>query len=148
KPTDFVEWNETSGEREFIILHCGGFLPTKGQELMLQIARKLSNKNLKFKILLVGIIYKGGASENYYNKIKNLIVEYGLVNYVELIVNPQNVIPYFVQCDVLVHPTHSEGLPRVVMEAMAFGKPVIGNAAGGMTDYISDGITGYLTNFD
>src|SRR5690606_15800486 len=71
-----------------------------------------------------------------------------LQNYFELILNQSDVLEYFDQVDVLVHPSHTEGLPRVTMEAMAFGKPVIGNSVGGMTDYIVNHYTGYLTNFN
>ena len=50
--------------------------------------------------------------------------------------------------DVLIHPSATEGLPRVVMEAMALGKPVVGNPVGGMTDYILHGFTGFLANYN
>lgn len=46
--------------------------------------------------------------------------------------------------DVLVHPTSQEGSGRVVMEAMAAGKPVVGVRAGGVQELIQDGATGYL----
>jgi len=47
--------------------------------------------------------------------------------------------------DILVHPTSKEGSGRVVMEAMAAGKPVVGVRSGGVQELIRDGKTGYLT---
>lgn len=46
--------------------------------------------------------------------------------------------------DMLVCPSLFEGLPRVVMEAMALGKPVIGSNVDGIPEVVQDTITGYL----
>lgn len=46
--------------------------------------------------------------------------------------------------DILIHPAYKEGSGRVVMEAMAAGKPVIGSRAGGVQELIQDGVTGFL----
>lgn len=134
--------------KPFTILHCGGFLETKGQHVVVEIAKRLKEQKLDFKVLLVGIIYKGGLSHKYYESIIKFINENNLNDVIEIVLNETEVLRYFEQADVLIHPTHTEGLPRVVMEAMMMGKPVIGNAAGGMTDFIINDFTGYLTNFN
>jgi glycosyltransferase involved in cell wall biosynthesis len=46
--------------------------------------------------------------------------------------------------DILVHPALTEGSGRVVMEAMAAGKPVVGMQSGGVQELIQDGLTGFL----
>jgi glycosyltransferase involved in cell wall biosynthesis len=45
---------------------------------------------------------------------------------------------------VFVLPTYSEGLPRVLFEAMAVGLPSIASAVGGIPDILENGETGFL----
>ena len=43
-----------------------------------------------------------------------------------------------------VLPPYSEGLGRVVFEAMATGTAVIGSQVGGIPEIVEDGVTGFL----
>jgi lipopolysaccharide/colanic/teichoic acid biosynthesis glycosyltransferase/glycosyltransferase involved in cell wall biosynthesis len=52
--------------------------------------------------------------------------------------------PYFRQMDVLVLPTHREGLGQVSLEAQACGVPVVTSTATGAIDTVVDGLTGFL----
>lgn len=58
---------------------------------------------------------------------------------------PHQEIPvYMQQCDFFVLPSYLEGLPNVVLEAMACGRAVIGTAIAGIPEQVIDGVTGYL----
>jgi glycosyltransferase involved in cell wall biosynthesis len=46
--------------------------------------------------------------------------------------------------DVAVHSSLREGLPRVVLEALAIGTPVVATGVGGVPDVVTDGVTGLL----
>lgn len=45
---------------------------------------------------------------------------------------------------VYIHPAHYEGLPTVLLEAMACGRPVVATAVGGALDVIEDEHNGLL----
>ena len=50
----------------------------------------------------------------------------------------------YADADVLALPSRSEGTPRVLVEARAFGCPVIGTRVGGIPTSITDGVDGLL----
>lgn len=56
----------------------------------------------------------------------------------------EDAAPYYALMDVFVLPSHREGLPNVVLEAQAAGKPVVAARATGVVDAVTDGETGLL----
>lgn len=137
-----------STENPIKILFSGGFLKTKGQHTCVEIATILKRKKVPFKIFLTGIIYKGEDSKRYHKAIVDFIVKHNLESQVEIVLDPPNIMDYFKMCDILIHPSWTEGLPRVALEALAFGKPVIANPVGGVTDVVIHNLTGFITDFN
>lgn len=55
-----------------------------------------------------------------------------------------DVLPLLQKTDVLVAPSHSEGISNAILEAMAMGIPVIATAIDGNKEVVLDGETGFL----
>ena len=53
----------------------------------------------------------------------------------------------YANCELFALPSRGEGFGLVFLEAMAYGKPVIGGAHGGVPDIVQHGVTGLLTPF-
>jgi glycosyltransferase involved in cell wall biosynthesis len=79
------------------------------------------------QIILVG---EGPERENLTQLAQRLQVKLTLTGQV------QNVRPYFGQSDVFVLPSHSEGSPNVLIEAMAAGMPIVSTSVGGVADLL------------
>lgn len=130
---------------EVKVLVSGGFLPSKGLHVAVEVAKVLKDRSFPFKMIITGIVYNSRTSKAYYEKILNLIETYNIADSIQMEVGRSSVLQYFKAADVFMHASDTEGLPRVIMEAMACRLPVIANAVGGVTDYILNGYTGILT---
>ena len=54
----------------------------------------------------------------------------------------------YAACDAIAHPSHHDGMPNVVLEAMACGRAVIASPVGGMPDIVRSGENGILCDTD
>ncbi len=56
----------------------------------------------------------------------------------------RNVYDYIAHCHALLMPSLHEGLPYVLLEAMALGTPIIASRVGGLTEVLQDNVTALL----
>ncbi|HEY7178214.1 MAG TPA: glycosyltransferase [Gaiella sp.] len=59
-------------------------------------------------------------------------------------VPPAELGPYYERASVVVVPSRREGYGMVAREAMAYGRPVVATAVGGLVDAVEDGVAGIL----
>lgn len=64
--------------------------------------------------------------------------------YVHLLGNRDDVESVLAAFDAFALTSRTEGLPLVLLEAMATGLPVVSTAVGGIPDLLKDGVTGFL----
>lgn len=53
-------------------------------------------------------------------------------------------LPLYLASDLVVLPSHYDGFPNVLIEAMALARPLIASQAGGMRDVLADGAEAFL----
>ncbi|MFO0945436.1 MAG: glycosyltransferase [Planctomycetota bacterium] len=68
----------------------------------------------------------------------------GLENRVHFLGYQVDVAKYYAMIDLLVLPSRSEGLPNVVLEAMACGVPVVATDVGGVREVVASDENGLL----
>lgn len=118
-----------------LILSIGRYVYYKGFEYLIEAA-----KEIEAKFLIIG----SGPLKKKYEK---LIKKYNLENKVFLIPPVENLSIFYHACDVFVLPSiaKSEAFGLVLLEAMAWGKPVISTELGTGTSFVNqDGITGFV----
>ncbi len=120
----------------FNILCIGSPRPYKGMHFMLDAMKHLTDLS-NIKLILVGDNFncEPFSSQITATGMSEHIIETGFRNDVPKIAKA---------CDVLVLPSEREGLPRVVLESLASGTPVITSANEGALEIIEDGINGYI----
>src|SRR5690606_37230873 len=75
------------------------------------------------------------------DEMKNLAKEMGIgedVNFMGYISEKEQIISYLDKADVFILASRTEGLPRVIVEAMARGLPVLGTRVGGIPELVSE----------
>jgi glycosyltransferase involved in cell wall biosynthesis len=70
--------------------------------------------------------------------------ELGLEQNVLFAGSAADVRPYLAAADVFVLSSDREGLPLVLLEAMAFGLPCVVSDAGGAREAVRDGVNGFV----
>ena len=121
-------------------LYLGQLVPRKGIDVLLQAFAAAS---VDGELLLVGGDWK---AEPYAQELTRLIEQLGLSSRVTTCNHRTDVGNLLRECDVFVLPSHSEAIPRTVLEAMVLGRPVLATRVGGIPAIVTDGSTGVLVD--
>ena len=121
-------------------LVCVGRLSEqKGHLLLLEAASRLAAEGLPFKLVFVG----DGPLRP---QIETLIARHGLQDHIEITgwASNNQVQQHILASRAMVLPSFAEGLPVVVMEALALGRPVISTYVAGIPELVEPGTCGWL----
>ncbi len=111
----------------------------KGHLLLVEAAGRLAAEGVAFELTLVGDGPLRPA-------VEALIARLGLGERVRLAgwMDGEQVRAQLLASRALVLPSFAEGLPVVVMEALALGRPVVSSAVAGTPELVETGVTGWL----
>lgn len=121
-------------------LVCVGRLcEQKGQLLLLEACRNLKEKGLEFELVLAG----DGEMRP---EVERAIKAYGLDANVKITgwISSKQVRDEILASQAMVLPSFAEGLPVVIMEAMALKRPVISTYIAGIPELVIPGENGWL----
>lgn len=121
------------------VLFVGRLARVKCVDVLLQAMSELSKADQGFVLEIVG----DGEERQ---RLQELAVDLGLHERVRFLgaCNPDQVRARLMEADVFVLPSLAEGVPVVLMEAMAAGVPVIATRVGGVSELVEHGRTGLL----
>ncbi|MGA9800303.1 MAG: glycosyltransferase family 4 protein [Terriglobales bacterium] len=92
--------------------------------------------------LAVRVMIVGDGPER--ERIQQAILSAGVGESIILTGHLKDVTPYYEAADVLAIPSLSEGSPNALLEAMAFGVPVVATEVGGIPEIVTNGKTALL----
>jgi glycosyltransferase involved in cell wall biosynthesis len=153
-PVDFFKFNSRIPVRNKILLkeevkflQISNFVEKKGHKYTILAFQKFLKHYPNAKLILAG---DGFLRESMQNLCQNL----GINKYVQFVglVNEKGVRDLFQEADVFLHHSvtseegDKEGIPTVIMEAMATGLPVISTYHSGIPELITNNINGFLVN--
>jgi glycosyltransferase involved in cell wall biosynthesis len=126
-----------SRPRTCIIGAAGRLSPEKGFGVLVEAAARIAPSNPSVGFLLFG---DGVLREQLAERIAALGLRdnFVLAGFRD---DLDRFVPFF---DVLALPSFTEGLPNVVLEAMAASVPVVATAVGGTPELLDEGVSGYL----
>jgi glycosyltransferase involved in cell wall biosynthesis len=93
------------------------------------------------RFLAIGAAQKGKAEAL---SPQELIAHHGVADRVLFLGVRRDVPELMAMMDAVVLASYAEGVPRILMEAAAMGRPSIGTDVRGTREVIVDGVTGYL----
>lgn len=104
----------------------------KGHEILLKALKLLVPEHQNLQIYFFG----QGPEKNF---LKEMVQKERLNTYVLFMEPMEDIYPCILQMDMIVIPSLWEGLPNILLEAMALERPVIASRIGGITEVVKDG---------
>lgn len=125
---------------EKLVGMIGRMVRLKGYYEYMQAARLLHERGEPIKFVAIG------AAQDKARAISppEMIAQYGLQDRMQFLGMRDDIPELMATMDVVVLASYAEGIPRVLIEAAAMGKPGVGTDVRGTREVIVDGETGYL----
>ena len=126
-------------ERENFVGYIGRFSEEKGTLNFVEAIPRILDERGEIRFLIGGAGQLQDKIEEYLDE-KNLNDKVKLTGWI-----PHDALPdYLNELKLVVLPSYTEGLPNILLEAMACGTPVLATPVGAIPDVIKDGKTGFI----
>ncbi len=127
-------------EKNVFTFLCVGLLhPSKAQLEALEAFGLIAGKYPNARLRIVG-----NGRRMYEAKLKEVAKKKRITEQVNFVGFKKEVAEEYHRSNVVVMCSRDEGMGRVTVEAMSYGKPVIGFRSGATPELIEDGVDGYL----
>lgn len=132
-------------DQDRVISNVGRLDWWKGHDYFLQAMAKVIQLCPSTKALIVGASDSTPRNRDYCERLQQLAVDLGISDHVIFAGFRADIPRIMAVSDVVVHSaSEPEPFGRVIVEAMAAGRPVVATAAGGVLDIVEDQVTGLL----
>jgi L-malate glycosyltransferase len=119
----------------------GNLVPRKSVDHLLKAAARMKALGESgFRVLIVG----DGVERK---RLEGLAAQAGVADEVRFLGFLEQPLPAIAAMDVFAFCSQKEGFPRVLLEAMSLGKPVVSSNVVGPREAVDDGRTGYLYEY-
>ena len=118
--------------------------PQKDYETLARAAAQIVAAHPETRFLIVGDNSLTDTHRNHYRHVKQMLIENGVDDFFSFTGFREDVARMISAMDLFVLSTHFEGLPLVVLEAMAQAKPVVATAVDGIPEIVQHEETGLL----
>lgn len=118
------------------VAFVGRLIKNKGPQYLVEAAPAILRESPNIEFLIVGegpMLYE----------LRERLAQLGILDHFRFLGYHAH---FLTQCDILVRPSLTEGMPLTVMEAMACGVPTVASDVGGTREILFHGETGYLIN--
>lgn len=130
-----------SGEKGFTVGFAGRLVPIKRVDMLIRAAAYLHNNKPQTGISF--LVYGDGPLRASLDKLND---ELGTKEKVHFMGHSDDIAGRIREMDALLVTSDHEGLPMIVLEAMAWQVPVIAHAAGGLPELLDHGACGILVH--
>ena len=129
--------------KKFKILFVGRLTTQKRVDILIRALNIFIDKNLNFRDKIVCEIVGDGPTDQ---ELRDLVKEFDLEDIIDFSgwMDRKDLSAKYQSADVLVLSSDDEGMPNVILEAMASGLPVIATRIAGNEELIKNNQNGYL----